>query len=60
MNYANLEDFVDNYIDLLQTSRYDNPFVGDFGTKLKSGGYATDPNYVNKIKEVKATMLNNI
>ncbi len=60
VNYANLEDFVDNYIDLLQTSRYDNPFVGDFGTKLKSGGYATDPNYVNKIKEVKATMLNNI
>lgn len=54
--YSSLNDYVSDVMNLLTTAkRYKNIFVGDvdgFADRLSEAGYAEDPNYSNKIKNV--------
>ena len=49
--FNSLDDYVNYKIDLLSERRY-RAFTGDpsqFYSRVKAGGYATDPNYVEKL-----------
>lgn len=49
--FNSLDDYVNYKIDLLSGKRY-QAFTGDpsqFYSRIKAGGYATDPNYVEKL-----------
>ena len=52
--FNSLDDYVNYKIDLLSGKRY-QAFTGDpskFYSRVKAGGYATDPNYVAKLTNV--------
>ena len=52
--FNSLDDYVNYKIDLLSGKRY-QAFTGDpsqFYSRVKAGGYATDPNYVEKLINV--------
>lgn len=52
--FNSLEDYANYKIDLLSGKRY-QAFTGDpsqFYNRIKSGGYATDPNYVSKLMNI--------
>ena len=52
--FNSLDDYVNYKIDLLSGKRY-QAFTGDpaqFYSRIKAGGYATDPNYVEKLINV--------
>ena len=52
--FNSLDDYVNYKIDLLSGKRY-QAFIGDpsqFYFRVKAGGYATDPNYVEKLLNV--------
>ena len=52
--FNSLDDYVNYKIDLLSGKRY-QAFTGDpsqFYSRIKAGGYATDPNYVEKLLNV--------
>ena len=52
--FNSLDDYVNYKIDLLSERRY-RAFTGDpsqFYSRVKAGGYATDPNYVEKLINV--------
>ena len=52
--FKSLDDYVNYKIDLLSGRRY-QAFTGDpsqFYSRIKAGGYATDPNYVEKLLNV--------
>ena len=52
--FRSLDDYVNYKIDLLSGKRY-QAFTGDpsqFYSRIKAGGYATDPNYVEKLTDV--------
>ena len=52
--FNSLDDYVNYKIDLLSGKRY-QAFTGDpsqFYFRVKAGGYATDPNYVEKLINV--------
>lgn len=52
--FNSLDDYVNYKIDLLSGKRY-QAFIGDpsqFYSRVKAGGYATDPNYVEKLINV--------
>ena len=52
--FNSLDDYVNYKIDLLSERRY-RAFTGDpsqFYSRVKTGGYATDPNYVEKLINV--------
>ena len=53
-NYNSLNDYINNKIDLLSGKRY-RAFAGDlsgFYSRIKAGGYAGDPNYVNNLSNL--------
>lgn len=53
-NFANLEDYVNFKIDFVGRSRY-NVFSyspDEYIDRVAAGGYATDPNYVGKVKNI--------
>lgn len=60
--YASVQQGVNDYVTLLQrNSRYSQALgtgddVGAFGTALARGGYATDPDYVQKLQATVATV----
>lgn len=57
-DFNSLQDYINYKIDLVGNSRY-NVFAhspNEYFTRVKAGGYATDPNYVNKMNQ----MLNSI
>ena len=52
--YRSLADGFQDYVKLLQQPRYEGVIgsgsnIGDFAVELKAGGYATDPDYVDKL-----------
>ncbi len=52
--YRSLADGFQDYVKLLQQARYEGVIgsgsnIGDFAAELKAGGYATDPDYVDKL-----------
>lgn len=52
--FNSLDDYVNYKINLLNGKRY-QAFVGDpsqFYVRVKAGGYATDPNYVEKLTKI--------
>ena len=52
--FNSLDDYVNYKIDLLSGKRY-QAFTGDpskFYSRVKAGGYATDPNYVAKLTNI--------
>ena len=52
--FRSLDDYVNYKIDLLSGRRY-RAFTGDpsqFYSRIKAGGYATDPNYVAKLTNI--------
>ena len=52
--FKSLDDYVNYKIDLLSGKRY-QAFTGDpsqFYSRIKAGGYATDPNYVEKLLNI--------
>ena len=52
--FNSLDDYVNYKIDLLSGKRY-QAFTGDpsqFYSRIKAGGYATDPNYVEKLLNI--------
>ena len=52
--FNSLDDYVNYKIDLLSGRRY-QAFTGDpsqFYSRIKAGGYATDPNYVEKLLNI--------
>lgn len=52
-DFDNLEDYVNYKIDLVGNSRY-NVFAyspEEYFSRVKAGGYATDPNYVDKLTD---------
>lgn len=53
-NFANLEEYVNFKIDFVGRSRYDvfSYSPDEYIDRVKAGGYATDPNYVNKVKSI--------
>lgn len=54
VNFASEWDYVNAKIDLLSKSRYDvfNHPVNEFAERVKAGGYATAPNYVQALNNV--------
>lgn len=53
-DFDNLEDYVNYKIDLVGNKRY-NVFASSpekYFERVKAGGYATDPNYVNKMNQM--------
>lgn len=62
-NYDSMDEWVRAKVDLLSNSRY-KAFTGDnsakaFYTRIKQGGYATDPNYVNKLIKISNSSILN-
>lgn len=54
VNYNSLEDYAEAKINLLNNRRY-NAFSGsldEFADRVARGGYATDPKYAKKLKDV--------
>ena len=52
--FNSLDDYVNYKINLLNGKRY-QAFAGDlsqFYVRVKAGGYATDPNYVEKLTKI--------
>ena len=52
--FNSLDDYVNYKISLLSGKRY-QAFTGDpsqFYSRVKAGGYATDPNYVEKLTNI--------
>lgn len=57
-DFNSLEDYVNYKIDLVGNKRY-NVFAyspEEYFDRVKAGGYATDPNYVNKMNSVLKTV----
>ena len=57
-NFDSLQDYINYKIDLVGNSRY-NVFAyspNQYFSRVKAGGYATDPNYVSKMNQ----MLNSV
>ena len=57
-DFDNLQDYSNYKIDLVGNSRY-NVFAyspNQYFSRVKAGGYATDPNYVSKMNQ----MLNSV
>lgn len=57
-DFDNLQDYINYKIDLVGNSRY-NVFAyspNQYFSRVKAGGYATDPNYVSKMNQ----MLNSV
>ncbi len=55
--YGSLADAFQDYVKLLQQSHYEGVpgsggDIGEFANNLKAGGYATDPDYANKLVNV--------
>jgi flagellum-specific peptidoglycan hydrolase FlgJ len=53
-DFDNLEDYVNCKINLVGNKRY-NVFASSpekYFERVKAGGYATDPNYVNKMNQM--------
>ena len=53
-DFNSLQDYVNYKIDLVGNSRY-NVFAyspSEYFTRVKAGGYATDPNYVSKMNQM--------
>lgn len=54
-SYGSVEEYIEDKLNLLQTKRYNNAFVGnvdDFIDRVFNSGYAVDPKYVQKVKSV--------
>ncbi len=55
-SYDSINDYIEDQLNLLtRTSRYKDLFIGDvssFADRLYKAGYAEDPRYANKIKQV--------
>ena len=53
---ANIIEGLEKYVKILQLPRYKNSFKYIdpelFAIEIKKGGYATDPNYVSKLKNI--------
>lgn len=59
-NFNSLQDYVNYKIDLVGNSRY-NVFASSpdqYFNRVKAGGYATDPNYVNKMNQMLQSVRN--
>lgn len=58
MNFNSEWDYVNAKIDLLSNSRYNvfNHPVNEFAQRVKSGGYATAPNYAEVLNDVIRTL----
>ena len=53
-DFNSLQDYINYKIDLVENSRY-NVFAyspSEYFTRVKAGGYATDPNYVSKMNQM--------
>lgn len=59
-NYSDLYDFAQDYVSTLSNGRYNNPFNGDFFSKVKNGGYAESKNYVDTGRAWKQTIFNHV
>lgn len=61
-NFANLEDYVNFKIDFVGRSRYDvfSHSPDEYIDRVAAGGYATDPNYAGKIKNILSEISNMI
>lgn len=59
-NYQDLYDFTKDYVTTLSDHRYRNPFTGNFGVKVKTGGYAEDPNYIKLLQGAKKSIFNSL
>jgi len=58
--YGSLADGFQDYVKLLQQPHYGGVIgsgsnIGEFAANLKAGGYATDPDYVNKLVKLAAS-----
>jgi flagellum-specific peptidoglycan hydrolase FlgJ len=61
-NFTNLEDYVNFKIDFVGRSRYDvfSHSPNEYIDRVAAGGYATDPNYAGKVKNILSEISNMI
>lgn len=59
-DFDSIEDYVKYKVGLLNSNRYKafGGTVSDFARRVKAGGYATDPDYVKKLKGTIASLRN--
>lgn len=57
-NFDSLNDYVDYKVELLNNNRYKafSGTVNDFANRVKRGGYATDPRYIDSLQRTIASL----
>jgi len=51
-NFDTLEEYTDYKVRLLNNKRYHAFDGGDFFANIAKGGYATDPRYLSKLRQI--------